>query len=65
MTKKHFEFVAKLISQVNDIQNRNNLAATAANTFESENPLFDRDRFLEACKVDFWSCPPEEIVIVC
>ena len=51
MTKKHFEFVAALISAVKDMRNRTDLAILAAAKFEKENSRFDRDIFLEACRV--------------
>ena len=53
MTKKHFEFVADLLSEVKDIENRKLLAFAAINQFENENPLFKRDIFLKRCEVDF------------
>ena len=60
MTKKHFEFVAALLSAVEEIGNLNNLALLAAAKFERENQRFDRDVFLAACKVDLFGWNPEE-----
>lgn len=57
MTKQHFEFVAKLISQVEDVENRNKLACEASARFQFENPRFKSDIFMAACKVDFWAAP--------
>ena len=57
MTKSHFEFIAKLISQVEDVKNRNNLACEAAAKLSFEFPRFKTDVFMAACKVDFWAEP--------
>jgi len=59
MTKKHFEFVAQLISQVKDIENRNELAMEANARFSFDNPRFDEQKFFSACKVDFFLSPVE------
>ena len=57
MTKQHFEFVAQLISQVKDLENRNQLACEASARFSYENQRFDEQRFMAACKVDFFLAP--------
>lgn len=53
MTKKHFIKAAmhvKLSNAVSKAEKRR-LANTFADFFETENPRFDRDRFLKACEV--------------
>ena len=51
MTKQHFEFVAALISAVQDTNNRQMLATLASAKFSKENKRFDNDRFMTACNV--------------
>jgi hypothetical protein len=51
MTKQHFEFVASLISAVQDTNNRQMIAVLAAAKFSKENERFDSDRFMSACNV--------------
>lgn len=58
MTKKHFEAIAALLANANlavvderggaDIVMRD-LCDSMADYFDSENPRFDRDKFLTAC----------------
>lgn len=46
MTKKHYEAIARLLSGQNaDLD----LCESLARYFKSENPNFDRQRFLKAC----------------
>lgn len=51
MTKKHFEMVARCISNVENVVKRTNLAHECADEFEKANSQFDRSRFLAACDV--------------
>ncbi len=62
MTKKHYEMVAKVFAKtrlyVEYEEHRNGresarqyLAEELADQFASDNPLFDRARFLKACGV--------------
>lgn len=55
MTKKRFEAIAHVIKTqpIKDpryhIENYYSLAVSLCDYFDTVNPLFDRDRFLEAC----------------
>jgi len=53
MTKKHFEAIAAIISEVHDDYRFDGAVdATArrmADYFKTQNPNFNRDRFLAAC----------------
>lgn len=62
MTRKDYEVIAKAIAEqvernggeVNDtLLSLTSLAGTLCREFAKENPRFDRDRFLTACKVDW------------
>lgn len=46
MTRKHYEAIAKAISQGTDPVT---LVDILCDIFEADNPRFDRFRFLEAC----------------
>jgi hypothetical protein len=48
MTKKHFTAIAKIL---NTTTQRANIARSLADYFETENPNFDRERFLTACGI--------------
>ena len=50
MTRKHFEIVAAAISNIVNRPDRWLVANMLANSFEKENPRFDRDRFIAACR---------------
>lgn len=47
MTLKHFKAIAEIISSQPDVSIT--LAEDLASYFKTENPNFDRDRFLAAC----------------
>lgn len=50
MTRKHFAAFAEKISQMENRADAAMIAAFCVELFESENPRFNRNRFLEACK---------------
>jgi hypothetical protein len=50
MTNKHFEIVAEAVSNLTKTSDRWLIAAKLADSFEAENPLFDRVRFIDACR---------------
>ena len=50
MTRKHFKAIAEIINDAgDDVDAVERLAGDLASYFKSENPNFDRDRFLTAC----------------
>jgi hypothetical protein len=49
MTRKHFIALAKAISQIANIVDRQNTAHAIADVCRAANPNFDRTRFLRAC----------------
>jgi hypothetical protein len=54
MTKKHFEAIARIVDFRRSMDAPTdgaffNLVSDLADYFKSENPRFDRARFLEAC----------------
>ena len=50
MTRKHFEMVAAAVANITMRSDRWLVANMLANSFEKENPRFDRDRFIAACR---------------
>jgi len=50
MTKKHFEIVAAAVANIHPRSSRWMIANLLANSFETEYPRFDRDRFIAACR---------------
>tara|TARA_R110001583_G_scaffold70203_1_gene198780 strand:+ start:301 stop:483 length:183 start_codon:yes stop_codon:yes gene_type:complete len=50
MTRKHFEMVAAAVANITSRPDRWLVANMLANSFEKENPRFDRDRFIAACR---------------
>jgi hypothetical protein len=54
MTNKHFEIVAEAVSNLTKTSDRWLIAAKLADSFEAENPLFDRVRFIDACRPKDW-----------
>lgn len=48
-TKEHFEFIANVIANVDDKQNREYLAESVADELAKTNPRFVKARFLFAC----------------
>lgn len=49
MTRKHFEAIAEIIRAIPEDVSRSTAAHDLADYFETQNPLFDRRRFLIAC----------------
>lgn len=50
MTKKHFEYAARIIRESDQSQTQRLYAASVIiELAETFNPRFDRDRFLKAC----------------
>ena len=50
MTRKHFEIVAAAVSNIVERSERWLIANMLANSFENDNPRFDRDKFIAACR---------------
>jgi hypothetical protein len=48
MDKKHFIWMAQIISQIDDLQTRRDVAQKFAFTLSWYSPRFDRDKFLSA-----------------
>lgn len=51
MTRKHFEALAAITKSISNETTRKFVAAEQADYFASQNPHFDRQRFLAACGV--------------
>jgi len=52
MTKKHFQLVARIVSAIDDVDTRKEVALNFAHSFQEENPRFDIFRFIKACGVN-------------
>lgn len=52
MTKKHFVMVAQVVSAIDCINTRREVALNFASEFQKENPRFDITRFIKACGVN-------------
>ena len=52
MTKKHFVMVARIVSAIEDMGTRREVALNFAHSFQEENPRFDIVRFVKACGVE-------------
>lgn len=55
LTKQHFELVANVVREADDLLTdleRTELAERFASEFQCANPLFDLDRFYDACGVE-------------
>jgi hypothetical protein len=52
MTKKHFEAIAKTIKEQGANPNPWEITEALAELFATFNPLFDSERFLDACSQD-------------
>ena len=50
MTRKHYKMVAAAVANMVERADRWLVANLLANTFENDNPRFDRDRFIAACR---------------
>ena len=53
MTRKHYKMVAAAVAKMVERSDRWLVANLLADTFEKDNPRFDRDKFIAACR------PPE------
>jgi hypothetical protein len=51
MTKKHFQLVANVVSAIDNLDTRKEVALNFASEFQKENPRFDIVRFIKACGV--------------
>lgn len=51
MTRKHFEAIARITSMISNETTRAMIACEQADYFASQNPNFDRTRYLKACNV--------------
>jgi hypothetical protein len=60
MTRKHYEMVAAAVSHMVERADRWLIANLLADTFENDNPRFDRDRFIAACRPTEVGKPGEE-----
>jgi hypothetical protein len=49
MTRKDFELIAQVLSEVSDLPYRQQIAKNFADKLANTNPRFDRERFLAAC----------------
>lgn len=49
MTKKHFAMVARIVSEIQEVGIRKEVALNFAQSFQDENPRFDITRFVKAC----------------
>ena len=54
MTKKHYEAIAGIIDTVSHDKNKHphNVAYQLADYFATDNPRFNRTRFLQACGIE-------------
>ena len=50
MTRKHYKIVAAAVAEITMRSDRWLIANKLANGFEKENPRFDRNRFIAACR---------------
>jgi len=50
MTRKDFELVAAAVANITKRSDRWLVANMLANSFENDNPRFNRDRFIAACR---------------
>lgn len=50
-TRKHFQAIAEIVSNIKSDKERKQVAEAHASSFAKENPRFDRNKFLTACKV--------------
>ena len=51
MSKKHFQKIAAVIADIQDENERREVALTCCASFSLVNPRFDRARFLRACNL--------------
>ena len=50
MTRNHYKMVAAAVANMVERSDRWLVANLLANTFENDNPRFDRDKFIAACR---------------
>ena len=50
MTRKDFELIAAAVANITQRSARWLVTNLLANSFEKDNPRFDRDRFVAACR---------------
>ena len=50
MTRKHYKMVAAAVAKMVERSDRWLVANLLADTFENDNPRFDRDKFIAACR---------------
>ena len=50
MTRKHYKMVAAAVANMVERSDRWLVANLLADTFENDNPRFDRDKFIAACR---------------
>ena len=50
MTRKHYKMVAASVAKMVERADRWLIANLLADTFENDNPRFDRDKFIAACR---------------
>ncbi len=49
MTRKHFQMIASIVKNIEDVDTRTQVAMDFAHALRGENPRFDICRFVEAC----------------
>ena len=50
MTRKHYKMVAAAVANMVERSDRWLIANLLADSFENDNPRFDRDKFIAACR---------------
>ena len=50
MTRKHYKMVAAAVANMVERSDRWLITNLLADSFENDNPRFDRDRFIAACR---------------
>jgi len=49
MTKKHFQLIAQIVSEIEDVVERAKIAVRFSDELKALNPRFDVIRFLDSC----------------
>jgi len=49
LTRKHFELIAKIVKNIENVETRTQVAMDFAHALRGENPRFNVCRFVEAC----------------
>ena len=60
MTRKHYKMVAAAVANMVERSDRWLITNLLADSFENDNPRFDRDRFIAACRPTEVGKPGEE-----